>query len=243
MEELQKDHEVEWVLGVKDPPEGFDAYVVWEDSSSPILTRLRGTGALTGLFLTTNPHNVENIRGLTAVFCESQPVYDEVRRQGIRAVRAFGTDTDFFTPDPSVKKDIGFFYPATFSPWKRQSAISHLGRDLLCVGTVQPDGVLELEACNKSGVKVEVGYFPVETIREYYRRASAVTIPAIHGSERTVLETMSMDILPRVNAQNDKAYSYIREYLDSGIKSPREFVLSRYSHRHYADAIRKGLGL
>lgn len=243
IEELEREHTVEWVLGIKDPPEGFDAYLVWEDSHSPILTRLRESGALTGLFLTTNPHNVDNIRGLTAVFCESQPVYDEVRRHGIRSIKAFGTDTDVFTPDAAFPKDIGFFYPATFSPWKRQSAIAHLGKDLLCVGTLQPDGILELDACTKQGVVTKIGYFPVKEIRDYYRRANAVTIPAIHGSERTVLEAMATDILPRVNMQNEKAYSYIREYMDSGIKSPRQFILSRYSHKHYAAAIKRGLGI
>ena len=37
-----------------------------------------------------------------------------------------------------------------------------------------------------------------EIYKDYYRKSQNVIIPAIHGSERTVLEAMSMDILPLV---------------------------------------------
>lgn len=238
---LAKDHTVEWFVGSRVPTEAYDAYLVWDDSNSAVLAPLKALGGKLGLFLTTDPHNIANLKLCDVVYCESQPVYDQVRRQGLRAIRAFGTDTDLFSPDPTVEKTIPYFYPATFSPWKRQSSISHLGRDLLCVGTVQPDGLVELQSCRGNNVRVELGYFPVEQVRDWYRQSHNVLIPAIHGSERTVLEAMSMDLQPRVSPDNAKAYSYVREYLDSGLHSPREFVLSRYTAKHYADQIAKGI--
>jgi hypothetical protein len=116
--------------------------------------------------------------GFDVVFCETSIIYNECRMRGINAIRAFGTDDKFYTP--GYKKDIEYFYPATFSPWKCQDEIADLGSKLLCVGTVQPDGKKMLEICKKKGVKTEVGYFPPEKIREYYMRAKKVIIPAIH---------------------------------------------------------------
>ena len=181
---------------------------------------------------------------LDVVFCESQPVLKKVVDAGVNGMLAFGTDSDFYKPNPDVKKDIEYFYPSTFSPWKRQSDIAYLGNKLLCCGTIQEDGYGELEACEKTGVQRKIGYFPAEEIRDLYNRAQNVIIPAIHGSERTVLESMSMSILPEVtNAENIRAQSYVEEYKKSGIKSPREFVLKNYSHKIYAKNILKALSL
>ena len=96
---------------------------------------------------------MSNLRKLDVVFCESEPIYQRIRAEGIRCIRAFGTDTDFFAPT-KVKKDIEYFYPATFSPWKLQRDIAYLGDKLFCVGTVQPDGELDYKACVDAGVKI-----------------------------------------------------------------------------------------
>lgn len=244
IEEIGKNRHVGWYLDEQVPPEGhYDAILFWGDSECPFFNQLdRYAKEKKGLFLSTMPTNFDNLRKLDVVYCESQPVYEAVRAGGIHAVKAFGTDTSFFTPAPdTVERDIEYFYPATFSPWKRQSSIAHLGSKLLCVGTVQPDGEGELKACKNNGVHIEIGYFPVEKIRDYYRRAKNVPIPAIHGSERTCLEAMAMNILPDVNRENAKTYSYIEEFQKSGHLFPRDFVVANYSHVIYAKNILKGL--
>ena len=233
------DNDVDLYVGKYLPEGEYDFILFWDDSNSEFFQHLDKYNCRKGIILTTDPHNIENLRKLDVVFCESEPIYQAVRAQGLRAIKAFGTDTDFFSPT-SVKKDIPFFYPATFSPWKRQSSIAHL-TGLHCVGTVQPDGEEELQACKDNGVKVEIGYFPAEKIRDYYRRAVDVPIPAIHGSERTCLEAMSMDILPKVNPNNVRTYSYVKEFVESRMRSPREFVLKNYSHRKYAEDLMKGI--
>lgn len=244
IEEIAKTHEVVWFLDGKlpDPKEHWDGIIFWDDSNSALFEQLDNYNCKKALCLTTDPQNFDNLKKLDAVYCESIPVYNAVRAQGIRAIKAFGTDINFYTPDDKVKKDIEYFYPATFSPWKKQSEIAYLGNKLTCIGTVQPDGTQELSECLKNGVNVEEGYFPAEKIRDYYRRSQKVIIPAIHGSERTVLEAMSCNILPEVtNPNNIRTKSYIREYQLSETKSPRNFILNNYSHKKYAQDILKGL--
>ena len=241
LEEIAKDHEVDWYL-FEVPKKDYDWIITWCDSNSNFshffTPRLKGKRAI---FLTTNPTNYHNLQGFDVVFCESSVVYDECRMRGLRAVKAFGTDTDFFKPG-KVEKDIEYFYPATFSPWKLQSEIAHLGKKLLCVGTIQPDGQNEFNACVQNGVHTEVGYFPPEKIRDYYQRAKNVIIPAVHGSERTVLEAMACNILPQVtNPLNVKSKTYLDEFKKSGLLLPRDFVLQNYSHKTYAQSVLKGL--
>ncbi len=243
LEIITKGNDMSWFLDKKvpKPEENFDIILLWSDDNCEFIQHLPKYSAKKGLFLTTNPHNQGNLLAFDAVFCESTPVLQEVRALGGKGIKAFGTDTEFFIPDRKSKKTIEYFYPATFSPWKRQSAISYLGEKLLCVGTVQPDGWEEYQKCIDNNVRVEVGYFPVETIRGYYRKAERVIIPAIHGSERTVLESMSMNILPTVKPNNIKAISYIKEYMDSGMSSPRDFVVKNYSAEKYANTVLEAL--
>jgi hypothetical protein len=242
LEILGKKHQVSWFLdkNLPDPEDKYDFYLVWDDSNTDSIKFLP-KDAKKGICLTTDPVNFQNLRQFDVVYCESEPVYDQVRREGIRAIRAFGTDTDFFTPQ-DVEKDIEYFYPATFSPWKLQRDIAYLGKDLLCIGTFQPDGTEDYDACIKNGVKVEIGYFPAERIRDLYARTKKIIIPAIHGSERTVLEAFSMNILPEVtNPKNVRTRSYIEEFKRSNCVTPREFVVKYYSAWQYAADLERGM--
>lgn len=241
IEVIGKTHEVEYFLGddYKNIDESYDAYLFWTDSNDPVIDFFVDKKGAKGLLLTTSPSNFENLKKYNVIYCETKPVYEQVRAHGLRAIHAFGTDIDFFSPD-DTNKDIPYFYPATFSPWKRQSAIAHYGKLLYCVGTVQPDGQEELKACLDSGVNVAQGYYKAEYIRDLYRRAREVMIPAIHGSERTILEAMSMDLFPEVNPEN-KAYSIIQQLQKLDIDSPREFVVKYYGHEQYAQKLMKGL--
>lgn len=242
LEILGKKHEVDWYL-MKAPEikKDYDWIITWCDSNSNFSRFVTKYPSKRAICLTTHPTNYHNLLGFDVVFCETQIIYDECRMRGIHAKRAFGTDDVFFSPK-KVKRDLEYFYPATFSPWKKQSDIAHLGNKLTCIGTIQPDGQSEYNACTSNGVNVEVGYFPPEKIRDYYNRAQDVVIPSVHGSERTVLEAMSCNILPQVtNPTNKRAASYIYEFRKSGMSSPRDFIKKYYSGKKYADDIEKGL--
>lgn len=242
IEILGKRHEIDWYL-MKAPElkKDYDWIITWCDSNSNFSKFFTKYPAKRAICLTTHPTNYHNLQGFDVVFCETSIIYEECRMRGIHAVRAFGTDEEFFTPKSS-KEDIEYFYPATFSPWKRQRDIAHLGNKLTCVGTVQPDGQEDYDACVNNAVNVEVGYFPPDKIRDYYNRAKNVIIPAVHGSERTVLESMSMNIVPTVtNEQNKRARSYINEYKASGMIMPRAFIQKFYSAKKYADDMERGM--
>lgn len=246
LEIIGKKHEIKWFLdqGLPKIYDDYDFVLFWGDSNLPPLNILPFNAKCKyGICLSSdNALNINNLKKMNVVFAESWPIYQVIRLHGIRTIKAFGTDIEFYSPDPMVKKDIEYFYPATFSPWKRQADIAYLGPNLLCVGTVQPDGVTQMQVCLENGVKVEEGYFPAEKIRDYYQRAKHVIIPAVHGSERTVLEAMACDILPQVtNSENVKASSYIKEYYLSNAKSPRDFILRNYSHKKYAASLLKGM--
>ena len=244
IERIAKRHEVGWYLDKTIPDPGdTDFLLFWSSSNEDYFNLLDRYKEPKGLCLTTNPQNIENLRKMNIIFVESTPVYEECRALGLPVIKAFGTDTDFFRPDPKIEKDIKYFYPATFSPWKRQGDIAHLGNKLLCVGTIQPDGRDDYNACKENGVQIEEGYFPVEKIKEYYQRTKKMIIPAVHGSERTVLEAMANNIEPEILYPdiNKKAHSYIVEYAGSGCKTPREFILKNYSSKIFARNLMKGI--
>jgi glycosyltransferase involved in cell wall biosynthesis len=240
MEIISCKHEVDWFIGKQIPEKHYDFLLFWDDSNSEMFNHL-DIADRRGICLTTDPNNIDNLKKLDVVYCESDPILEAVRRNGIRAIKAFGTDTMFFHPNPVIVKDIEYFYPATFSPWKRQSEIAYLGEKLLCVGTVQPDGVNELKACEDNNVKIETGYFHVKKIRRLYWRTKNMIIPAVHGSERTVLEAMACGIVPEVtHKENIRTSSYVEEYKQSGL-TPREFVIQNYSHFKYATQLLRGI--
>ena len=98
LEEMGKEHQVDIYLGEVEPPNEYDAIIFWSDSNCALFEKLDKYKGKKAICLTTDPHNMENLRKLDAVYCESEPIYEAVRRAGVRAIKAFGTDTDFYKP-------------------------------------------------------------------------------------------------------------------------------------------------
>ncbi len=260
IEIIGQTYDVDWILG-EEPADDYDFILVWSDQNAPILQQ-KYKSPMGLCYGSTFPPDIEKLKNLKVVYAENSITYDLLRRGGLRVIRAFGTDTDFFSPVKheyndqltrdccsicggsrgSHVKDIPYFYPATFSPWKRQGSIAHtFGKYLACVGEVQPDGQAEYQACIDNGVHVIGQYTPSRIVRDLYRRSQMVIIPALYGSERTVLEAMSNDIKPMVADENDRATTYMKEFKKSKMKSPREFVKKFYSAEIYAKQLIKGI--
>lgn len=238
IEIIAKDYEVDWVLG-EEPEDKYDFILVWSDEGSPILQK-KFSCPMGLVYGSAFDPNIEKLKNLKVVFAETSINYELLRRGGLRVIKAFGTDTDFFSPI-DCEKDIEFFFPATFSPWKRQGGIAYLGDKLLCAGEIQPDGQHEYDMCKEAGVQLIGKYTPSIEIRDLYRRSKNVIIPSLYGSERTVLEAMSNDILPKVMHDNERATTFINEFKESGITSPREFVIKNYSAEIYAKSLLRGI--
>lgn len=249
MEELERrGHTVEWCLGtsVKVNPES-DYILIWGDSRCAGFDYVKDHKAKKGLLLTTDlGMDINSLRKYDVVFAEAQCVVDKIKPYGIRVVKAFGTDTNYFYKDTTshlgLPESYEAFYPATFSPWKRQDVFASKWKDKgLCVGTVQPDGWDILKRTTDEGTKICLGYFSVDTLIDvFYTSARSVDITGWEGSGRTVLEALSMGLPVTASEDNHKCQEYIQEWKASKLE-PREFANKFYSASVYADQLLKGI--
>ena len=242
MDIIARDHNVRWHLGTDiDIPDDSQFILVWDNSTSEFIPQMIKHKARKGLILTTDlGMDIESLRNYDVIFPEAQVVTDKIRPHGIRAITAFGTDEQFFTPD-ITEKEYEAFYPATFSPWKRQDIFAEMYGDKgLIIGTVQPDGYDILRKTIEHKANIMIGYWPVELIRESYNKAKLVHITGWEGSGRTVLEALSCGVPVKAAIDNHKCQNYIEEWEESGLE-PREFILQNYSARIYAKNLLKGI--
>lgn len=242
MEIIGKDHNVRWHLGTDvSIPDDSDFILNWDNSTSEFIPQMSKYNVRKGLILTTDLGlNIEALRAYDVVFPEALPVINKIRPHGIRVIKAFGTDDNFFSP-MDVKKEYEAFYPATFSPWKRQNLFADKYGDRgLLLGTVQPDGYDILKHCIDRKTNIMLGYYEVDFIKELFNKSEKVDITGWEGSGRTVLEALSCGIEVEVDPENHKAHSYITEWKSSGL-SPREFIQQYYSAQNYASLILKGI--
>src|SRR5262249_26892747 len=87
-------------------------------------------------------------------------------------------DTDFYTPDPSVRREDFYLAVSAFAPYKRLDlaieACRRTGRRLKVIGSGQGAG--RLRSLAGDGVEM-MGWQPDEVIREQMRRCRALLFP------------------------------------------------------------------
>ncbi len=243
MEIIGKKHNVRWHLGTEIAiPEDSDFILNWDNSTSEFIPQMLQSSARKGLVLTTDLGlNIDALRNYDVIFPEARVVTDKIKPHGIRCITAFGTDTEFFRPMPIGDKEYEAFYPATFSPWKRQNHFaSTYGDKGLLLGTVQPDGFEILKNCIEGKANIMIGYFPVEFVRYQYNNARLVHITGWEGSGRTVLEALSCGVPVQVAHDNHKCQEYVIDWRGSDM-TPREFAETYYSASKYAEKLLKGI--
>ena len=173
------------------------------------------------------------------VFYESVLDGVEIQADGMRGVRAFGTNTDLFRPmkKPKVWDAI---YPAAYASWKRQIDFAReYKKKGLLIGHVEEPNIKD--ECEKFGVMC-LPWVPPWTLVEMINSSKWVHIYADKngGCQRSVLEALACDLPVTVPEDAPKLLELVMEYEASGLTG-RAFVESRYTARHYADAIRDGL--
>lgn len=194
------------------------------------------------------------------VFVESEVYKSGFIRRHIPVSIAFGTNTELFKPTPQPKL-IDTLMVGTFALWKRHElyAKSVEGLRSLAVGYMYDDHEQECwQVCLDHGTTI-LPHVSAETLRYLYAASKVCVIPSLSsgGSQRTVLEAMSMN-LPLVVCDSDK-FDYvegqevlrvdptipaIREAVEASLDkevNTRDFILENWSEFTYADALEKGL--
>lgn len=262
MEIVAKSHQVDWFMegDVPGVDDGYDFVCVWGVGSIPFNNSIeKYIYAKKILICAGHPSDLSNIEKFDHVFVESPAVYKEMLPfcKGISI--AFGCDTDFFKPCEE-EKVFDVFFPATYSLWKRQNLFGEAVRGLKAItcGTMQPDGLGLYDVCNQNGVYTQVGLMPAKLVSQLYNMSRVVCVTAYHGSERTIIESQASNIPLVLVRDNELGVTLttdettivepnpvaIRMGIEQAFNktvNTRKFILEKYSHIKYAEAILKVL--
>lgn len=170
------------------------------------------------------------------------------------------------TEEPETTPQIAKLYDgvmhATFADWKRHTLFAEaLGDRGLVIGRKQEHDLNGYNACVERGVHI-LGEIAQEDLPTYFAQAWSVVNTAEYwgGGQRCTLEAMACNIPPIVMADSPKNAEFV---LDSGyglvvepntpsiqraieeiktwsperIAEGRKYILSKWTARHYADAI------
>lgn len=252
--------------GLIDAVKAFQPDVIlhWADMTRPNAKPLSELGIPMAICFAGGEPLGENYPYFDHVFVESE-VYKKVyEKNDIPVSIAFGTNTELFKPIEQNKL-IDTIFPATFAYWKRHGLYADAvqGLQAVAVGQQQPSGIEE--ETWKDPLKKGVTLLPhatPDTLHYLYAasRVCVITSMSSGGSQRTVLEAMSMN-LPLVITDSDKfdyawesnevfqvepnkdAIRSIVDYiLTNNVKvNTREYILENWSEYQYADALEAGL--
>lgn len=200
------------------------------------------------------------------IFCvESKINEEEFEALGLPWMRAFGVNTDIMRPEKQPRVFDGVF-PSTCASWKRQGLFSRaLGAKGVICGRGQPEDPHGFLEARKNGVLLfdELPYHAVNTL--YNSSVACVnTSDYWGGGQRTTLEAMATNTPPIVMSDSIKNREYVEESGYGIIVEPNEheitraieeiktwdeekrskgrgYVLSKWSHEHYATNLLKAI--
>jgi len=176
-------------------------------------------------------------------------------------MRAFGVNEKIFQP-MNVEKKYDACFAGSFSKWKRPELIAPLGNNLIAMGQFQETERECYEVCQETGVTVK----PIrdrEDVAIAINQSHCVVNPADFwgGGQRLTLEAMACNIPPIVMSDSPKNCEYVEESGFGLIVNPdpnsikeaiknlksdpmtggREYIMSKYSSKIYAEQLEKGL--
>lgn len=200
-------------------------------------------------------------------FVESQSYKEKFELLGCSVSTAFGTNTELFKPLPEQQKKFDVIFPATYAGWKRHHIYAEATKDLLSLTAgyiISPDDPI-IGWVQKTG-SIALPHVSSEVLRNLYAASKTCCVTSFYtgGSQRTVLEAMSMGLPVVAMKDSDKTSEYLYEAKTGGlvidpepdkirtaikecINNPeafsggRAYVQSKWSEHHYAIALEKGL--
>lgn len=212
LKEVAKTHQVDWFLEGDNPNDSYDWIIPWGVMSIPFNSTIEKFRGRKAIFCAGHPQDIANINKFEAIFVESPAVQQQMSKHHPKVILAFGTDIEFFKPTDTPKM-FDAFYPATYSPWKRQDlfALGTQGYKALSCGVIQPDGQELYNLCNQISGYVMGGLVPTFVVASLYNASKTVVITSWHGSERTVLEAMATNIPLVLTKDNVLAASLVSD--------------------------------
>lgn len=237
-----------------------DAILYFSDLSRPIIEELNDYPCPKAICYSGGRFtNYERMVDL--IFVESKTYVKWFAERGIKAIQAFGTNTELFKPY-NQPKFFDAFFPATFASWKRHHLFAEAMGDkgLLC-GWWQPNEMIIIEKAFKCRTGV-LHHQIAESIALLYSMAKVVLVTShdTGGSQRTVLEAMACNIPLVVMSDSTMTSEYVREAGEGMICEPnvedirkaveimkdkkvntREWIMKNYSEYVYADKVRDGI--
>jgi len=262
MQILEKEYDVEY----KEPTDEVreDALVLfWEapctinGSNADWYNRVHNLPNKKILLFAGGPLKQEWVKNFDCVVVESQINKDECIEMGIPHATAFGVNTDIFKPTKAKKKWLASAH-GTCASWKRQWLLCQaLGEDACVFGQRQATDSRPFDECEKCNSVVidEVPYNKVNTMLNQ-SQVSVNCADFWGGGQRATLEAMACDIPVVVMKDSPKNREYIEEsgiglIVDpqperiaeavhelNGTSGGRDYVLSKWTHKHYADSLR-----
>lgn len=234
-----------------------DVILYWGDMTRPNAAGLRSLAIPIACCFAGGDPLGDNVDLFDHIFVESQVYKDKLDEAGKSCSIAFGTNTELFRPMPAQPKLFDTIFPATFAAWKRHNLYAEVTEGLrsLAVGYMYEDHESECwEDCLKRGVMV-MPHTSAETLRYLYAasKVCVVTSSSAGGSQRTVLEAMSMD-MPLLVTDSDK-FDYIhgiehyrggtdpavlRAIINKSLNRPvntRQYILQNWSEVTYANSL------
>lgn len=208
------------------------------------------------LLFAGGPIKYEWVKEFDHVFVESKINEDEFNAIGVSNSRAFGVNTDVFKPE-SIQKEYDTVTHGTCASWKRQWLVCQAMKErALVFGQKQQHDTRPFDdciACN-SLVLDEVGYGTANLLlNKAYVGVNCADYWG--GGQRATLEAMACDLPVVVMEDSPKNREYVEESgygavvppeperikevvkLLKGTTGGRDYVMSKWTPRHYSNAI------
>jgi len=205
------------------------------------------------------PIDRSNIDGFDLYFTESEVNEREFEELGKPYIRAFGINEKIFKPAKLKKKYESIFWGA-FAKWKRHTLFAVATKDKgIAIGQHQDHEPECYEVCKQWGVKV-LEEIPREELVKYINQSEVALNTADYwgGGQRMTLEAMACNIPPVVMTDSPKNREYVEESeygIVSGLDNieesiekakkqkpiGRDYIMSKWTSKHYADNLIKGL--
>lgn len=259
---IGKDHEVIYHDQHSTTWEDCDVILFWEapctarGEHADFYNKVRKSDKKKILLFAGGPIDYLDAVGFDLYLVESEINEKEFEALELPWRRAFGVNTKVMKPMQEEKKYLGFMQ-ATFAEWKRHSLFADVLRSAGAVaGRLQENDRQGYYECQDKGVEIFLEQPPAKVAQLINQSYTVVNTASYWGGgQRCTLEAMACDVPVVVMSDSPKNMEYVLESgagvvceptpvairraieLARGIKGGREYIMSKWTEQHYADAI------